>query len=360
MFKSCKRPSSTVETTVFGFHESNPTLEQFEAPALGNKCTEEGIQTPAVEVEVSNIAEANPTDDGKVNYPNSLEREHVSNSLPVLKEEDTHAGYDDMAMTIAEREPLYAASSPAIVGIGLSMHFSSSAQNRTRVFLPKHTSGQSKPTIGLLHSYNTAVSTDPRGATLEVQNLEVLRDCCPISSSHTDQTASRNDLSSVSQYSSTNNQDNYTVTLNALATPFHPNFRDSIRDIHDNQGKSLKELKAMSIERELKAMPNSEMKKVAPLSILDLNSAYQQPINLMDMPLGNFGEEERHSSDKDKSDDSDEHIEEDNNGDHALLKEEAVLFRSKGKGKKQAWKNIEVTLDTQPLGKGIKKKKKNK
>ncbi|RAL48718.1 hypothetical protein DM860_001038 [Cuscuta australis] len=105
-------------------------------------------------------------------------------------------------------------------------------------------------------------------------------------------------------------------------------------------------------------MPNSEMKKVAPLSILDLNSAYQQPINLMDMPLGNFGGEERHSSDKDKSDDSDEHIEEDNNGDHALLKEEAVLFRSKGKGKKQAWKNIEVTLDAQPLGKGIKKKKK--
>ncbi|VFQ83809.1 unnamed protein product [Cuscuta campestris] len=92
--------------------------------------------------------------------------------------------------------------------------------------------------------------------------------------------------------------------------------------IQVKQGKSLKELKALSMPKE------EDTVKDTPLSILDLKLAYEcsKPISLIDFPLVVNGREESHCTEEGKIEDSDVQPEDDIDNDLAFVDEDAVFM----------------------------------
>ncbi|VFQ86969.1 unnamed protein product [Cuscuta campestris] len=128
--------------------------------------------------------------------------------------------------------------------------------------------------------------------------------------------------------------------LNVQALPFRPAFQgvnqpkpidQSNHDgsnlqkgngIQVKQGKSLKELKALSMPKE------EDTIKATPLSILDLKLAYEcsKPISLIDLPLVVNGREESHCTEEGKISDSDVQHEDDIDNDLAFVDEDAIFM----------------------------------
>ncbi|VFQ66369.1 unnamed protein product [Cuscuta campestris] len=127
-------------------------------------------------------------------------------------------------------------------------------------------------------------------------------------------------------------------------------------------GKSLKELKALSMHKEAKLNKSTGHQ---PLSFFDLNLTYEcsKPISLIDMPLLMTGGDELDSIGEEKAEVCEEQIENEIEA-HDYVEEETFHKGKKGKGNKKAKKKYgDNTIDkygnsSNPLASGKKKKKK--